>query len=368
MPHSADRDSRWQQDTLTLQNEIAGAISTEVRGTLTPTKAPRPSVIRSVDPVAQLAYWKARYFLQGRRDVDNTKKSIEYAAQAVQHDPNYAPAHAALAMSYLMLSNMGGTFPRDIVPQAKAAAMRAIALDDQLADGHVAFGSILLAYDWDWDSASREVTRALQLNPSHPDACQLSANYLAAVGRVDEAVAEIRRARALDPFSFYINRNVGRILYFARKYDEAVAELRQATDMQPNSMVVDVWIAKSILKQGRTDEAIAADLQVHTTRDGLDENTTQVLHAAYSHGGVSGYWTKLLEVTLPSYRTSVFGPWYLAEMYAHLGDKDHAFEWLDKAYEVKSGTMPWVKVDPSLDSLRSDPRFLALLGRMGLTP
>jgi TolB-like protein/DNA-binding winged helix-turn-helix (wHTH) protein/Tfp pilus assembly protein PilF len=355
-------------DALTLQNEIAGAIATEVRGTLTPIQPSRAAVVRPIGPAAQLAYWKARYFLHGRRDVENAKKSIEYAAQAVQHDPAYAPAHAALAMSYLMLSNMGGTFPRDIVPQAKAAAVQAIALDDQLADGHVALGAILLAYDWDWNGASREVTRALRLNPSHGDARQLLANYLAAVGRVDEAVAEIKRARNLDPFSFYINRNVGRILYFARKYDEAVAELRQATDMQPNSSVVDVWIVKCYLKQGRADEAVAADLQLHPTRDGLDPRAVETLRAAYSHEGLPGYWEKLLELTLPLHRASVFGPWHLAETYAYLEDKDEAFRWLDKAYEVKSGTMPWIKVDPSLDYLRSDPRFGALLRRMGLTP
>jgi len=356
------------RDALALQNDIAGAIAIEVRGKLTPLQRSRPASNRPVDPAAQLAYWKARYFLHGRRDVANARKSIEYADQAVRDDPTYSPAHAALAVSYLMMSNMGGAFPRDVIPEAKAAAQRAIALDERLADGHVALASILLAYEWDWSGAQREVRRALGLNPSHADAHQALANCLAAVGRVDEAVTEIKRARDLDPFSFYINRNVGRILYFARKYDEAIAELRQATDMQPNSSVVDVWIAKSYLKQGRADEAVAADLQVHATRDGLDHTALETLRAVYSREGLRGYWTKLLELSLPLHRTSVFGPWHIAETYAYLEDKDQAFRWLDKAYEVKSGTMPWIKVDPSLDPLRSDPRFGALLRRMGLTP
>lgn len=356
------------RDTLALQSDIAGAIAVEVRGQLAPLQPSRAASSRPVDQAAQLAYWKARYFLHGRRDVTNARKSIEYAEQAVRDDPAYAPAQAALAMSYLMLSNMGGAFPRDVIPDAKAAAQQAIALDERLADGHVALASILLAYEWDWDGAQREVGRALSLNPSHADARQALANYLAAVGRIDEAVAEIKRARDLDPFSFYINRNVGRILYFARKYDDAVAELRQATDMQPNSVVVDVWIVKSYLKQGRADDAVAADLQVYANRDRLDTKQLETLRAAYSDGGLRGYWARLREVILRPYSSSVFGPWYLAEIHAYLDDKDEAFRWLDKAYEVKSGTMPWIKVDPSLDRLRSDPRFSALLRRMGLTP
>jgi TolB-like protein/DNA-binding winged helix-turn-helix (wHTH) protein/Tfp pilus assembly protein PilF len=356
------------RDALALQNEIAGAIAGEIQGKLTPRQQSHSTTSRPVNPDAQFAYWKARYFLRGRREVDAARKSIEYSEQAVRIDPTYAPAQASLAMSYLMLSNLGGGFPSEVMPRAKTAAQRAIALDEELAEAHVALGAILLAYDWDWAGAEREVRRAISLNPSDADAHQGLANYLAAVGRVDEAVAEIRRARELDPFSFYINRNVGRILYFARKYDEAIAELRQAGDMQPNSFsVVDGWIVRSYLKKGLADDAVAVDLRIHAMRDGLDAQSLDALRAAYSEKGLRGYLTKLRELVLPAYRSRVFGSYLLAEIDTFRNDKEEAFRWLERAYQVRSGAMPWIKVDPSFDGLRSDPRFSALLRRMGLT-
>lgn len=354
------------RDALALQNEIASAIAAEIQGTLAPRQHPRATTTRPVNPEAQLAYWKARYFLHGRRETDAAKKGIEYSEQAVGLDPSYAPAHAAVAMSYLMLSNLGGAFASEVMLRAKAAARRAIVLDDELAEAHVALGNILLAHDWDWAGAERELRRAISLNPSHADAHQGLANYLAAVGRVDEAVTEIRRARELDPFSFYINRNVGRLLFFARRYDEAIAELRQAGDMAPNSYsVVDNWIIRSLLRKGLADDAVALDLRMRM-RNGLPAQSLDALRSAYSEKGMHGYWTKLREFLLPEFRSSVYGSFLLAEIDAFRDDKDEAFRSLEKAYQVRLGRMPWIKVDPSLDGLRSDPRFSALLHRMGL--
>jgi TolB-like protein/DNA-binding winged helix-turn-helix (wHTH) protein/Flp pilus assembly protein TadD len=356
------------RDALALQSEIANAIAGEIQGTLAPRQHPRATTTRAVNPEAQLAYWKARYFLHGRRERDAAKKSIEYSEQAVGLDPSYAPAHAAIALSYLMLSKLGGAFPSEVISRARTAAQRAVALDEELAEGHVALGAILLAYDWDWTGTEREIRRAISLNPSHADAHLGLANYLAAVGRVDEAVAEIRRARELDPFSFYINRNVGRILFFARRYDEAIAELRQTGDMAPNSFsVVDNWIIRSLLRKGLADDAVDLDLRMRR-RDGLPAESLDALRAAHSENGVHGYWTRLRELLLPEFRSRVSGSFLLAEIDSFRDDKDEAFRSLEKAYQVRSGRMPWIKVDPSLDSLRSDPRFSALLHRMGLAP
>lgn len=360
--HSYERTLR---DVLTLQNEIAGAIATEIQGNLSPEQLSRLRRTRPVNPQAQLAYWKALYYMNARRDPEAGRKSIQYAEQAVQIDPSYAPAHAALARSYANQSYMGEI----VFARAKSAAQRAIALDEQLAEAHVALALILLGSDWDWAGAEREARRAVELNPSDADAHNSLSLYLQAVGRVDEGLAEVKRARELDPFSFRINRNVGRGLYLARKYDEALTELRQTREMQTDASAVDVWIVKSCLKRGLADEAVAADLRVRGNRTGLNAKMLDALRAAYSTNGLQGYWTKLRELVLPLYRSSEnYGPYLLAEISAYLGDKDEAFRWLEEAYQLRSTWMPWIHVDPSLDPLRSDPRFSALLKRMGLTP
>jgi TolB-like protein/Flp pilus assembly protein TadD len=354
-------------DVLALQNEIAGAIAAEIQVNLTPRQHARLQNSRPVRPEAQLAYWKALYFLQGRRDPESASQSVKYSEQAVRIDPNYASAQAALARSYLMVSNLSGAFPRELAAKAKAVAQRAIALDEHLAEARVALGSILLAYDWDWAGAEREARRAISLNPSNADARQLLANCVAAVGQVDEAVVEIKRARELDPFSFYIQRNVGRLLYFARKYDEALTELWQAGDMQPNSPVVESWIAMSYLKKGMADETAATHLRWHSAIYGLDAAAQEIVLTAYSANGLPGFWKKLRELVQARAAMNVHASYHLAEISAFVGDIDGAFRWLEKAYQERTGHMPWIKVTPSLDALRPDPRFGTLLQRMGLT-
>jgi eukaryotic-like serine/threonine-protein kinase len=260
---------------------------------------------------------------------------------------------------------MGGA----LMARAKMAAQRAIALDEQFAEGHVALASILLGHDWDWAGAEREARRAVSLNPSDAEAHNWLSLYLQAVGRVDEGLAEVKRARELDPFSFVINRNVRRALYLSRNYDEALAELRHTQSMQRDASAVDVWIVKSCLKKGLTDEAVMADLRVRGNRSGLDADKLDIVRAAYRRKGLPGYWTAMRDLVLASYQSSEnYGPYLLAEINTYLGNKDEAFRWLEKAYEIRSTWMPWIKVDPSLDPLRSDPRFTGLLRRMALTP
>jgi TolB-like protein/Flp pilus assembly protein TadD len=353
-------------DVLALQNEIADAIAAGIHVSLTPRQQSRLQRSRPVNPDAQLAYWRALYFLQGRRDRDSAVKSLDYSQRSVAIDPAYASAQAALARSYLMLSNLGAAFPSELMAAARSAAQTAIALDDDLAEGHVALGSILLAYDWDWAGAEREARRAVSLNPSSADAQLLLANYLAAIGRTGEAIDTIKRARELDPFSFYINRNVGRILYFARKYDEALKELRQAAEMQPGSPAVQNWIAMSCLKKGLFDAAVAADMRELRALYPLSAIHLNTLQTGYSGDGLPGYWKKVRELLLAMPPRDVHRSYHLAEVNAFIGDRDEAFRWLQKAYEERTGHMPWIKVTPSLDALRPDPRFAKLLRLMGL--
>src|SRR5581483_6397645 len=199
--HSYERNF---QDALALQNEVASAIADEVEGKLA---RQRQAHLEShpVNPEAQLAYWRARYLLDHSiGELEVYRKAIEYSEQAIRIDPNYAPAHASLAWANAGLINTGA-FPKDVMPRAEASARRAIALDEELPFGHFALGYVLLVYDHDWAGAEREGKRAVALNPSDAEAHWLVSDYLAAVGRVDEAVAEMKRARELDPLSFHMN-------------------------------------------------------------------------------------------------------------------------------------------------------------------
>lgn len=364
--HSYERSFR---DALALQNELAAAIAEEIQGKLAPRQHTHSGSRRLVNPDAQLAYWKARSLLDNSRGAPELhRKAVEYSEEAVRLDPGYAPAQAALAKSYLYLSDIGMAFPREVMPQARAAAQRAIALDEALAYAHVALGHILLIYDRDWAGAHSQAKRAIALNPSDADAHWLLSNYLAAVGRVDEAVVEMKRARELDPLSFLMNWNVGRMLCLARKYDEALTDLRRTGDTHSNSPGVDIWIFKSRWMKGQTGDAIAVDLRIRGYRDGFSAESLDALRAAYRQKGSPGYWAKLRELELPKFRTNPIGWYRLAEINTYLGDKEEAFRWLEKAFDERPNWIPFMKVDPTLDPLRPDPRFSELLRRMGLAP
>jgi TolB-like protein/DNA-binding winged helix-turn-helix (wHTH) protein len=364
--HSYERSFR---DALALQNELAGAITGEIQGKLATRQQAHPGNSRLVDPDAQLAYWKARSLLDNSRgEPELHRKAVEYSEQAVRIDPGYAPAHAALAMSYVGLSNIGMVFPKEVMPRARAAAQRAIALDEELPYAHGALGYILLVYDRDWVGAEREAKRAILLNPSDAEAHRLLSNYLAAVGRVDEAVVEMKRARELDPLSYLVNWNVGRMLCLARKYDEALTELQRTGDAHSNSPGVDIWIFKSRWMKAQADAAIAVDLRIRGYRDGFSAESLDALRASYRHKGSQGYWAKVRDLVLPKFRTNPIGWYRLAEINTYLGDREEAFRWLEKAFDERPNWIPFLKVDPTLDPLRSDPRFSELLRRMGLSP
>jgi TolB-like protein/DNA-binding winged helix-turn-helix (wHTH) protein/Flp pilus assembly protein TadD len=364
--HSYERDFR---DALALQNEIASAIAGEVQGKLIPRERSRLTTSRPVDPEAQLTYWKAQYLLNNTDgDLPDLQKVIKYSEQAVRIAPDFAPAYASLARAYAFWAGNSQALPREVVARAKAAAQQAIALDETLPFAHGALSAILLIYDRDWAGAEREARRAISLNPSDAEGHKWLANCFAALGRVNEAVAEMERARELDPLSATTNWNVGRILCLARRYDEALASLRQTADMQRNSLAVDIWLFKSYWMKGQPDEAIAADLRVRSLRDVPNTKSLAVLQAAYSRGGSSAYWTNVRKLVLPKFRTYPTGWYRLAEINTYLGDKEEAFRWLEKAVDERPNWITFMKVDPTLDPLRSDPRFGALLQRMGLPP
>ena len=362
--HSYERDLR---DVLALQNEIASAIAAGVQGKLTPQQRFRLDGGRPVDPEAQLAYWRAKYLMNNTKgDLEAVQKIIAYGEKAIELDPVYAPAYAVLARGHILSAAIGATWPSRSTPRARAAAERALALDERLVSAHVALGYVLL-FSWDWIGAEREARRAIELNPSDADGHLALANYLAAVGRVDEAVAEMKTAKRFDPLSFFTNWNVGRMLCLARRYDEALTELRQTGDLQQNSSGVDIWLFKANWMKGQFDQAIAADLRIRGYRDGLSAASVEGLRAVFRKKGTAAYWTRVRELVRARYSENPIGWYRLAEINTYLGDHDQAFQCLEKALNERPDWIPFLKVEPTLDPLRSDPRFIALLRQMGLT-
>jgi TolB-like protein/DNA-binding winged helix-turn-helix (wHTH) protein len=346
------------QDVVTLQSEVAGAIADEVSGTLTPQQRSRMVAAGPTKPEAYVAYLKSRYFVQNQRSAEGVKKSLEYSLQAVQIDPDWALAYAGLAGSYISANYLDALPPQQVWPKAKSAAQKAVQLDPNLSEAHVALGEVLQNSDFDYPAAEREFKRAIELSPSNSHAHQSYADFLASLGRANEALSEIKLAQQLDPMCFWVSRDVGRMFYEARLYDQAVAALREASEMNPASPVVYNWLSWTYDKKGMIQESVEMDLKDEAA-NGASQEVLSQLRDAFEKSGQKGYLRKKLEVTQ--------GDGYiLAQINARLGNRDQAFRCLNQAFEQRSGYLALLKVDPELDNLRSDPRFQTHLHRMNL--
>ena len=309
-------------------------------------------------------YLKGRYFWN-KRTVEGFKKGINYFEQAVEKDPNFALAYVGLADSYSLLSDYGNLPPQEVYPLAKRAVTRAVELNDRLAEAHAALGLIKTTYDWDWAAAEVEYKRAIELNPNYETAHQWYAEYLSAMGRHQEAIAEIRRAREINPFSMIINAIEVSVLCVARDYDQGISQGQKALEMDPHFAEVYGYLERCYDQKGMYKEAIAAH-QMHRKLAGRDGKETAASREAASAASAKVYWQKRLELETEESKGGQGSEFELGEITAQIGERDHAFAWLDKAYEKRSVMMMYLKVLPNLDPLRSDPRFDDLLRRTGL--
>jgi DNA-binding winged helix-turn-helix (wHTH) protein/TolB-like protein/Tfp pilus assembly protein PilF len=311
-------------------------------------------------------YLKGRYFWN-KRTVEGLMKGISYFNEAVEKDQSYALAYVGLADSYSLLSDYNGLPPNEAYPQAKRAAERALELDDQLAEAHAALAFIKASYDWDWPGAEREYRRAIELNPNYETAHQWYAEYLSGMGRHGEAVAEIRRAREINPLSLIINAVEVWVLYHAREYDQAITQGRKVVEMDPHFAEVYEYLKRCYDRKGMYREAIAAR-QTRRRLAGYDAEETEALREAAAATSARVYWQKRLEQELEESKRELSTAFDMAEIYAQLGEKDQAFASLERAYQERYHMMMYLKVAPNLDPLRSDPRFEDLLRRVGHTP
>ena len=293
------------------------------------------------------------------------RKGIEYFQRALEIDPTYALAYGGLAEAYRASSISGDMPPRDVFPKAKAAALKALEIDESLADVHATLGMIHIWFDWDWAGAERECKRAIDLNPNSGDAHRAYALLLFYLGQHDEAVAEGKRARELDPLSLLNNTLEGMFLHFAGRDDEAAARLQKALELDPNFWIAHLTLSKVYTRRRMYPEAIAALSQARKFSGGNTETISLTGYNWALSGNRAQAQTALAE--LKSLSTQRYVPSYnIAMIYNGLDEKEEALAWLEKAYEERDVRLTFAKIDPKWDSFRSDFRFASLIKRIGL--
>jgi serine/threonine-protein kinase len=357
-----DKYQRKMADLLIVQSEIAREITNNLRPRLSGEEQTRASHRPTNNSEAYQLYLKGR-FHWNKRNPEDFRKAIAFFQQAIEKDPTYALAYAGLADSISLLSAYGGVSPRDSMPQAKTAALKALALDDNLAEAHASFGQIIVYYDQDFNAAEREYKRAIELNPNYAPAHQWRAENFSALARHDEAFAEIRRALEIDPLSLIINRVHGDILLNARRYDEAIEQYRKTIDMDPNFVTAHYFLGRAYEAKGMHDQAVSEFLK--GMRTVAPEGFAQ-LKDAYEKFGWKGFVQALLNQQLEQSKKSYVPPFVIAVSNARLGQTDEALTWLERAYQERDYRMTLLKVAFEFDALRSDPRFIDLVRRVGL--
>ena len=365
--HSYERDL---PDVLTLQNEIAQAVAHEVGATIigkqVSVRAVSPEVsVRAASPEAYESYLKGRYYFN-QRTGNALNKSIEEFQEAIAREPNYALAYSGLADAYAMLGFRGHFPSEDALSLAKAAASKAIALDETLAEPHASLAFIAETHEWDWATAEREYKRALELNPGDARAHHWYAGYLMYVGRFDEGIAEAERARDLDPLSLPVNNALAGRLLTAGRVDEALRQLQKTLGMNPKFAPAHQTLGWILLNKGKHQEAIREFQQAVQLAGPDDMDLTLDLGYAYATVGNQNEARRTLAKMKKLHERGLVPSAPVGILYGALGDLNDAFAWLDKAYKERDPELTYLKVGRRFEPLRNDPRFQKLLLRMGL--
>ncbi|HET6669843.1 MAG TPA: hypothetical protein VFH15_06385, partial [Pyrinomonadaceae bacterium] len=355
--------NRKQTDLVTLQSEIARDVSSKLKSKLSGADVAKVEKNYTANAEAYQLYLKGKFYWN-KRTGESLKQAVDFYQQAIEKDPNYALAYSGLAETYVLFSSYDVAPATDSMPQAKAAALRALEIDDSLAEAHTALGFYLSNYEWDRDGSEKEYRRAIELKPNYSTAHHWFGADLGNVKRFDESLAEVRRAEELDPLSPIIATNLADMLVFARRYDEAIAQYKRILVRNPNFEYGHLALGRAYGSNGSYQEAIA------------EMRTAIELNSGSSTKGYLGLWLaksgkraealKLLsELKQEATRNYVQG-YTFAVIYIGLGDKTEALDWLEKHMEARSETANTYAVAPELDVLRSEPRFKEMLKRMNL--
>jgi serine/threonine protein kinase/Tfp pilus assembly protein PilF len=347
-------------DILSVKQAISREITDKLRLRLSGDEQ-KQLVASDTNGEAYELYLKGRYHWN-KRTCESLEKSNEYLNQAIEKDSNYALAYAGMADSWFTAAWYRCVEPKEGVEKARAAANKALAINDKLAEPHATLAMIKGNYDFDWTGAETEFKLAIGLNPNYPTAHHRYSLYLPIFGRFDEAVAEAKQALQLDPLSLILNENLGDILILARRYDEAEAQLRKTLELDPDFFVARGTLARLYEIQGRYKEALELDLK------GEPPDDVRIVMKIFAESGMKGVWQDDLEAVLERAKKQRVSPNRLAQSYVKLDDKDKAFEWLNKALDARALIFTYLVADARYDNIRSDPRYAALLQRANLKP
>ena len=359
-----DQYNRELSDIFKIEDEISKEISENLRLKLSGAQKKQLAKRHTENTAAYQLYLKGRFYWNKRTE-EALKKGIEYFQQAIDLDSGYALAYAGLADSYNILASYSSLAPKDAFPISKAAATRALELDDKLAEGHASLAFVRFGYDWDWKQSERGFKQAIKLNPGYAWAHNWYAVTLAAFGRFEEAFAEINRACDLDPLSLAINTNRGWLLHLARRYDEAIEQYLKTIEFDGAFGLAHRRLAQTYEQKQMNDEAVA-EFQKALALSGED---LELLSARGHFCAMRGDIDRALEVLtqLEAISNCRYVPAYLiARVYLGFGDNDRVFEYLDRACEERYGYLAYIKVDPIFDIIRPDARFESLTRRIGL--
>ncbi len=353
---------RKQSDLVSLQSEIAKDVSTKLKLKLSGADEAKVTKTSTTNPEAYQAYLKGRYYWN-RRTAENIRKAIEQFRAATDRDPNYALAYAGLADCYVLLNQYAGTPLSETIPQAKAFAERAIAISDELSEPHTSLG-VIYEQSWKWTEAEREYKRAIELNPNYATAFHWYADFLRNIGRIDEAAVMIKRAHELDPLSSAISTDESVIYEIQNNHNASIETCLKVIELDPTFSNAHQYLGLSYLKLGRNAEAITK-LEKAVELSNRASETLRYLGYVYGVTGKRAQAIAILKELDEKYAKKEANGRDVAGVYAGLGDKDKAFEWLEKDFQVKGELAP-IRWQILFESLRDDPRFKDLLKRMGL--
>ena len=357
---------RKAEDVFALQDDLSREISEKLRLQLTGDEKQRLTKRYTEDAEAYRLYLKGRYHWN-KRSREGLQKAVEYFRQALDRDPAYSLAYAGLADTYAHLSFFNVVAPREAMPKAKAAAVKGLEIDKDLAEAHVSLGYVSFTYDGDWPAAGKHFEQALTLNPAYSRGHTFYAFYLSSLGRSEEALEVAKRALDLDPASPAVSHSLTVQLYFARKFDRAIEQAHDTLEMDANFAISYAVLGEVYLSKGMYREGLSA-LEKYSALSRSSAISLALLGYSHARLGERKEALQMIEELKAASQQTLVPALFVALVYAGLEDKDQAFTWLEKAYEERFNRLAYLKVEALWDPLRSDPRFADLLRRVGIPP
>jgi tetratricopeptide (TPR) repeat protein len=361
-PRWSQRYDREVKDVFAIQSEIAQHVADALKDHVfggPPREEPRTATFSTE---AYMSYLRGRQ-LWNKRTEEDLKRAVSFFEKAINIDSSYARAYVGLADTYAALALLEFMAPREAYPMAKWAVNKALALNSGLAAARTSLGLIKFQYDWDWKGAEEEFTQAININFNYAPAHHFFADYLKAMGRFKEALAEIEKARELDPLSLPINTGVGHVLYLSGRYDEAIEEYKRVIDLDPSFMATHIWFGRPYLEKGMFSEAIA-ELETAVQLSGESTIALAMLGHGLASAGRTAEAIEILDKLKEKARSQYVPSYWIAVLYNGFKDREQVIAWMQKAFEERSSWLVWSNVEPRFAWLRNDPEFVSLIKAM----